>query len=510
MRWPLRCCLLVTFMIASCESLGVSPQTTAPSEINPNLQSQSQAQTSTQITFPEMTGTALAFPTIIYPTETPLPPEKIFSASQWKTTSPDGNYVITCDYGLPILFYAPTKAVISSTDRSFGCDSQRSAWSPDSSYVFIVEGGTQDLYRWRVDGSQPEFLAINKIVEPKKLNNPGCHVNQMSWSPGGQYLAIHQCGLYVVTPADEETFKHPLLVVECSGCLNDFRWLTQRLLLVDYSKVVSLIHIPSGNALGGIWTSGGPCARQIPLFSPDGRWIVSDVPWCGGGGPGPNQSLIANTEDGSERIFSESFADRIDFVGWSQDSSQLYLISRPTEMDALPDPRTPFGLLSMNPETLEVQNLFEQAWFVSFNQDFRWAYVVFSVKNDDGSFRLDGGVWEVGTSQLLGRQTMAKSLDEHFLAPVPYFTVQPFYSATGEELGSTSTAAGRLIPAVWSHDSTRVAAINADHQLVIIDLNGSIQLVGQLKDNQEWLSSEITWSDEDRSLRVDGVTWAVP
>jgi hypothetical protein len=353
-------------------------------------------------------------------------------------------------------------------------------------------------------------LEINTVLEPKKLHYPDCSVKKMSWSPDGQYLAIHKCDLYMLTPADEETFKNPLLIVECSGCFEDFRWVTERALLVEYSKAVTLVHIPSGNAIAGIWISGAPCAKQIPLFSPDGRWIISDAPWCGGGERGPDRAIIANVEDGSERIFSESFADRIDLVGWSPDSSELYLISRPTEMDALPDPRTPFGLLALDPETLQVRNLFEQAWFVSFSEDFRWASVVFPVKNEDGSFHFEGGLWQVGSTQLLGRQIMANDLDERFLEPIPYFRMQSFFSPSGEELGSSSTAAARLIPAVWAHDDLKISTINADHQLLVIDLQGEIRTIAQLQPDQEWFNSEMQWSDDDRSIVVDGVTWTVP
>lgn len=500
-------CLLLAFLFTACESLGVPPQSTISIENNQTIEVP--PSTVGPLTFSQMTGTAQAVPTVIYPTEKPLTPEEVFRLSQLKTTSPDGNYVLTCDYSFPTLFHAPTKTVIATTDRNFGCDSERSSWSPDSSYVFLVEGGTEDMYRWRMDGSPPEFLEINKVVEPKKLQYPDWSV-KIRWSPDGQYLAIHKFGLYVVTPDDEESFRNPLLIEECVGCFDDFRWIAPRLLLVVYFKVLSIVHIPSGHAVAGISTSGGICPEQIPLMSPDGRWVVSDAPWCGGGGRGPDQSIISNLEDGSSRVFSESFADRIDFVSWSQDSSKIYLVSRPTEIDALPDPRTPFGLLAMDPETLQVQNLFEQARFVAFNKDFSWAYVVFPVKNDNGSFRLDGGVWEVDTSQLIGRQIMADSLDERFLAPIPYFTVQPFYSFTGEELGSSSNAAGQLVPAVWSHDNLKVTTINSDHQLIMIDVTGDIQIVGQLDDNQEWLNSEVTWSSDDKAIHVDNVTWVVP
>lgn len=499
--------ILVAAVISACEAPGIPPQSIISTNNNPTIEIP--PPTAQQLTFPQMTGTAQAVPTVIYPTEKPLTSKEIFSLSQLKITSPDGNYVITCDYSVPTLFYVPTITVIATTDRKdLGCDSERSSWSPDSSYVFLVEGITEDIYRWRMDGSQPEFLEINKVLEPKKLHYPDWSV-KMRWSPDGQYLAIHKFDLYVVTPDDEESFKNPLLIEECAGCFEEFRWITPRVLLIQYFKSVALVHIPSGNGLAGIWTSGGLCAEQIPLMSPDGRWMISDAPWCGGGERGPDQSIISNLEDGSRRVFSESLADRIDFVGWSQDGSKFYLVSRPTEIDALPDPRTPFGLLVMNPETLQVQNLFEQAWFVSFNKDFSWAYVVFPVKNDDGSFRLDGALWEIGTSQLIGRQIMASTMDEKLLAPVPYATVQPFYSFTGEELGSSSSAAVRLVPAIWSHDNLKVATINSDHQLVSIDLTGDIHIIGQLDSNLDWLNSTITWSDDDKVLDVNGVQWTV-
>jgi hypothetical protein len=105
---------------------------------------------------------------------------------------------------------------------------------------------------------------------------------------------------------------------------------------------------------------------------------------------------------------------------------------------------------------------------------------------------------------------MANSPDERFLAPVPYFTVQPFHSATGEKLGSSSNAAVRLVPAIWSHDNLKVAIINSDHQLVIIDLTGNIQIIGRLYDNQEWLNSEITWSEDDKVIDVDESRWTIP
>ena len=506
MNWQLKCfCFfLVALMIASCQAVGELPQATAPGEINPMVESPSQVPT--QITFPQMTGTAQAIPTVVYPTETPMSPEALFDLSQWKSTSPNGNYVITCDYTFPTLFYVPTKTMITLIKGlTFRCDSAV-FWAPDESYAFIAAFDfDKTIYRLRTDGSQPEVVSINTESNPPGMD---CDV-KMLWSVDTEFLAIAKgCGLYSVEPDDESSFAKPLPITSC--CFYSFKWATPRVLMVEYHWGYSFVQVPSGNWLGRLETSGGMCPQQIPLISPDERWMVFDLPWCGGGEPGPNQFAMANLEDGSERVFSESFADQIDFVGWKKDSSEFYFVSRPAEVDALPDPRSPFGLLSLNPETLQTRNLFEQAWYVAFNQDFRWAYVVFPAGNDDGSLRLDGGLWQMGTNQLIGKQIMANKLEEQFFVPLRMALTGYMYSATGQELAYSASAVTRIVPATWSHDNTRVATTNASHQLVVIDVQGKIQPVGQLNDNQEWLYSEITWSDDDRFINVDGEAWAVP
>ena len=505
MKWQVRySALFITILMVSCGSIGVSPQATAPGDINSVIEMP--PPTSAPLTFPQMTGTAEAIPTVVYPTETPLSPEELFALSQWKSTSPNGSYVITCDYTFPILFYVPTKTMITAIKGlTFRCDSAV-FWASDESYAFIAAFDfDKTIYRLRTDGSQPEVVNINTGHNPSSGN---CDV-KMLWSPDAKFLAIAKgCGLYSVEPDDESSFAKPLPITSC--CFYSFQWATPRVLMVEHHWGYSFVHVPSGNWLGRLETNGGSCPAQIPLISPDERWMVVDLPWCGGGGAGPNQFAMANLEDGSERVFSESFANQIDFVGWNKNNSAFYMVSRPLEGEALPDPRTPFGLLSLNPQTLQIQNLFEQAWYVAFDQDFRWAYVVFPAGNEDGSLRLDGGLWQVGSHQMIGKQTMANKLEEQFFVPSTIVNTGSMYSATGQELAYSARAVIRIVPATWSHDNTRVATINANHQLVVIDLQGKIQPVAQLNDTQDWLYSEITWSDDDQVIDVDGVTWMVP
>lgn len=506
MKWQVRYfyLLFIAFVIVSCESIGLSTQATAPGEINSIVESPSP--TVAPLTFPQMTGTAEAIPTVAYPTETPLSPEALFDLSQWKSTSPSGNYAITCDYTYPTLFYVPTKTVITTIrELSFRCENAV-FWAPDESYAFLAAFDfDKTIYRLRTDGSQPEVVSINTEPSPPGVD---CDVKFL-WSPNAKFLAIAKgCNLYSVVPDDESSFAKPLPIASC--CFYGFQWATSRVLMVEYHRGYSFVHISSGNWIGSLETSGGVCPQQIPLISPDERWMVVDLPWCGGGGQGPHQFAMASLEDGSEKVFSESFADQIDFVGWNKDSSEVYLVSRPAEAEALPDPRTPFGLLSLNPQTLQSQNLFEQAWYVAFNQDFHWAYVVFPVANEDGSLRLDGGLWQVGRNQMIGKQIMANHLEEQFFAPLPIANTGYMYSAAGQELGYSASAVIPVVPAAWSHDNTRVATINANHQLVVMDLQGETQTITQLEDHQNWLYSVIQWSEDDQSIVVDDVTWIVP
>jgi hypothetical protein len=72
-------------------------------------------------------------------------------------------------------------------------------------------------------------------------------------------------------------------------------------------------------------------------------------------------------------------------------------------------------------------------------------------------------------------------------------------SATGESLGFSS-AFRRLVPAAWSYDNTRVAIINADRQVVVIDLEGNIQIIGKLDNNAHGIYRDLVWSRDDKFI----------
>ena len=105
---------------------------------------------------------------------------------------------------------------------------------------------------------------------------------------------------------------------------------------------------------------------------------------------------------------------------------------------------------------------------------------------------------------------MAHSLEETFLNPYSSPDTAYMYSPSGQELGFSADTRIRRLPAAWSHDNSRVVTINPEHQLVVITLDGDIQVVGKLDDIYLWINTVIKWSDDDKALDVDGVKWTVP
>jgi hypothetical protein len=87
-------------------------------------------------------------------------------------------------------------------------------------------------------------------------------------------------------------------------------------------------------------------------------------------------------------------------------------------------------------------------------------------------------------------------------------------SASGEKIAFSARVVHPLLPALWSHDGQRVATINADHQLVVMDLNGNVQIVGQVGTSlpeSEWdFRGVIAWSEDDRAIKVGETVWPAP
>jgi WD40 repeat protein len=441
-----------------------------------------------------------------------IPPSQIENSI---AISPDGSYVIACQFPELVLFDVRDGTAVSRLHLGYSACQRNIRWSPDSlSAILIDQQGT--LYQWRVDGSQP--AEVDAKIDIPSSRHTGHTKVITAWSPDGKYLAIfRECNTYITQPFGGTLLQNPLKVGE--GCVVGIQWATNNVLMVDIWSEYRFYQIPAGTYLGH-WSKIEGCIEQIPTISPDQRWMIFHQ--CDTSphfNQAPNdQYTIANLEQGSVRVFSGMAGNYIDFIGWKDDGAAFYFISGSASPDSSPDPRTPFGLLVLDPNTAEITNLFEQAWFAAFNKDLSWAFVVFPAANADGTLRLDGGLWEVGTSEIKSKQVMDSSegiringnRDFIFLSHLALQNpTGVLLSATGQYLGGGGSFS-RLVPAAWSSDNSRVALINADRQLVIIDLQGNVQVVTRLEGAGAGIYGNLAWSHDDKLIILGEKTFPVP
>jgi len=424
------------------------------------------------------------------------------------TISPDGSYLIACESPELVLLDAKSNATLSKLNLGHSLCPRNIRWSKDNLYSIVVD---QDgaLYQWPVNGSQPTKADVNIAPEPSRLT--GNTQTITAWSDDGNYLVIYkECKTYVTQPFGGPLMENPLIVGD--GCVEGPRWVTNRLLMVETWASYIFYQIPTGVNVGQ-WSRIEGCIEEVPSISPDQHWMVfhqCDISPYFNRQPA-DQYILANLGSGEVQVFSSTPGNYIDFIGWKDDGAEFYFISRSFNPDSKPDPRTPFGLLALDPKTGAMRNLFEQVWFAAFNDDLSWAFVVFPAQNEDGTIRLDGGLWQVGTSELKNKQVMDKSdrirvngeRNHDFPSHVA------FLSPTGIYLGY-SLAFTRLRPAAWSNDNQHVALINADRQLIIIDLQGNLQVITQLEGAGAGIYGDVAWSHDDKLIILGEKTFSVP
>ena len=460
---------------------------------------------STSTSRPEATASLPASPT----PETPLVP-----ITNLISVSPNGFHGIACQFPELVLFDLRSGNALSRLSLGYSTCQRNIRWSRDRSYAILVD---QEgiVYQWPLNGDQPVELDTNIDLPSSRFTG---HANFMTaWSQDGRYLAlVKECNILITQPFGGELLQHPLKVGE--GCGRGIEWATYNVLMVDSWPEYKFYQIPTGNQIGH-WSKQEGCLEQVPSISPNQRWMIfhqcDTAPHFN---QAPNdQYLIADLEQGSIHAFSGTVGDYIDFIGWKDDGAAFYFISRSVSADSSPDPRTPFGLLALDPSTGEVTNLFEQVWFAAFNKDLSWAFVVFPATNADGTLRLDGGLWQVGTSEIKGRQVMDSSEGIRLNGNrdvISYgvglsIPTDALLSPLGEYLGA-SAAFHRLLPAAWSNDNTRVALINDERQVTLIDLSGEVQIIGQLDNNAPGIYGDLAWSHDDRSIIKGDKTFPVP
>ena len=76
------------------------------------------------------------------------------------TVSPNGLYLIACQFPDLVLFDVKSGTALSQLNLGYSACQRNIHWSPDSlSAILIDQEGT--IYQWRVDGSQPIEVETN-------------------------------------------------------------------------------------------------------------------------------------------------------------------------------------------------------------------------------------------------------------------------------------------------------------------------------------------------------------
>lgn len=452
--------------------------------------------------------------------------------------SPDGKYGIACTtQPLAILFNQQTSAVIATGNEFSFCNDNGYYWAADSSSVFTFTP-TGTVQRWYTAGGRLETTEVNVPLDLRCIDSN----NHAALSPDRQYLAVVKgCQAYLVRLSDPASFHHPQAIEKPSiGGISDLRWVTPHLVMMTVGQTYDFYQAPAGNRITSIVAGGGSgCTNQLPSLSPEERWMIFETMQCGA--DTPTRLILADLKTGILKIIPETAEDYFDLIGWKPDSSGFMLIRRPQHLIPPATSRSGFGLLEFDPQAgqFKVQNdkvllavfprdrsqpyvtfqkqtpetpaFVGQAWSDAFPRDFSHAFVAFPVRAADGSIRLDGALWDTSTGGLSGNQVLAKALPDKF--PSYSGDVGYMVSPAGKEIAYSARAVYPPLIAVWSHDNQRLATINADHQLVIIDLDGKTQTPGRVSANLEesnWtLRGRIVWSDDDRIIKVGDQEWTV-
>lgn len=387
-----------------------------------------------------------------HPTSTPVP-----TATHWtpKTPAPrapgptplgtaePASYGLDCRDGYHALVDETTDEVLTVSRIPATLGDCYGVWTEDRRRVLIRSSGA--WYIWTMGEDSPYFV----------LRNDAAYRNVTSeakWSPSGVRLAMLWEGkAWVFDSESQELFKFALRglargaqcdhAVDADHCLWEERfpflvnWYTDDVVSVMYANVFEEnVGYEYYEAHSGKLLVYDPycCRDATRSLSPDGRWwaVWYDGPY-----------VVYDLREGRTTVLSSDGGNDLRFLFWSEESAQLYFVSRPLSPSAVSDPNTPFGLLSYNPVTDKVTMLFEQAIEASFSPDRHWALVAFPSRQQDGHLPLAAGLWRVGTSDLVGQQTLA----DEMVYPVPLSMQE-----------TTFLEPSKIIDAEWAEDGRRV------------------------------------------------------
>jgi len=390
--------------------------------------------------------------------------------------SPDGAYVFECSgEGLRLLRASNKEIVGQSSIPVYAC--YVGDWASDSSKaVFTSDDG--EVYVWSVtDSSAPSRLEYNHLIWSAR------------WSPNGQRL------LLVTFSAQGDADRATVYIVDSnvdtplnSGFEVDGgnQWVPENVdwvtdgIIINRRQGLAWYHYAYYNAdskqlITSAYLDDYTTQGEWP--SPDKRWLVLDQ-----SRPDSDARFAYSLLDFQTRTFdwlSDGGQTHLNFLGWTDDSTAFYAVSRPVTETARANVKVPFGLLALDPRSREFTSLFEQAVFAKLGPDKKLAWVVFPAKHADGALGLDGGIFNLADGTLAGRQFVSDRV---------------LYGNPAE---------GDLVPAAWSNDGTRVVFGDSQGSLTLVKTDGTMQSLAANLPLAGWPGNvHYAWSPDDQHLLV--------
>ena len=244
-------------------------------------------------------------------------------------------------------------ATKQTTQLTFGEKSSTNPkWSPDGKWIAFLSNrkdNRNNLYRLSMDGGEAEPLTDLKSA-----------VSNFEWSPSGRHIALtmtdaktddeekndkgkndfrwvdenfKMARLYVVpVEKDANGKREPRKLTTGNYQVGAFDWAPDSSRIAfSHSKTsgandwttadASIVDVASGNVTV---LANTPAAEDVPLYSPDGKWIalvVSDNPprWAQSG-----TIQIFPATGGQPKNLMASYDGQPGIAGWSSDSKRIY------------------------------------------------------------------------------------------------------------------------------------------------------------------------------------------
>lgn len=417
----------------------------------------------------QISGTHVSEP-ILIPTPTPL------FANPYSLSSNE-NYAVECKPNHLTLYKLPSRQMIGQFETVvLYCLTIR--WRNDETALsFTTEEGR--VFIWETHSQVPREVGTGTVYTPAP------------WSPDGNKILVF-------VPV-ENTFVWNLFVVDMNGQsynthieigMDRVQWYPEFMYWFTNDIIADFVagsqytirwfyDADTGEQLIELLTeigSNGVQYGQSGRESPDSHWMITERPTYEG--PDYLYELLNLTTKQISTLADSTFS-YLDFLGWNENSTLFYLLSRPIDATTPPNPSLPSGLLALDPTTRQFTQIIPDAMYATLNAQQTHAFALVPSPLPTG-----------------GQLTAAL----YTLTGNPITTFQP----VTDDIPYLTPGEGLPIPAVWSNDGTQIIFSDVWGDLWLADTSGTvIQLVDNLGFDPAYPHQpRFSWSPDDSHLLI--------